>query len=62
MEIGIAVFLMAQAIFRATSVPVRVAGRAAAGFAADWAWLGAVSFTAFGGALLGERMLILVFG
>ena len=52
---------MGQTIIRAAGAPVRMAG-GVVGFLADWAWLGAASLMAFGGALLGERLLTLVFG
>ena len=52
---------MSEAIIRAANRPLRAAG-GVVGYVAEWAWIGGMSCGAFGGALLGERMLILVFG
>ena len=52
---------MSEAIIRAAQGPVRMAGGLRA-FVEDWAWIGGFAASAFGAALAGEWVLILVFG
>ena len=52
---------MGEAIIRAAHAPVRLAG-GALGLIREWLWVGWACCAAFGGALLGERILVLLLG